>query len=120
MRPGEYETCPDHCRLCAVTWQPHNFRSLENTLLAGTEWFEWIPGLSDIRQALPADEPYVYYETPSRECYVFRAPQLPRQYLRQVLASLRGCPHAWDWRRTPCLETIDRFVAKVRGIHDVS
>ena len=58
--------------------------------------------------------PYIYYMSNSGCHYVFEAPILPRQYVRQILAAECGQPQNWDWREKPFLENIYSYVREIR------
>ena len=59
--------------------------------------------------------PYIYCEFVPGKHNVYEVPVLPRQYLRQVVATECGYANDWDWREKPFLENIITFVGKTKG-----
>ena len=72
-----------------------------------------IRALAELKALQDRKIPYVYYETSCEKRYVFEAPLLPRQYMRQVLAAECGFPLDWDWQSKPFLPRIEAFVSKI-------
>ena len=79
--------------------------------------FEKTPGINSLRDLPPvyaSQTPYMWYRTSTGKSAVYKAPILPRQYLRQVVVSELGANHQWDWRIEPYMDNIVRFVDRIR------
>ena len=77
--------------------------------------FERIDDLLDLRRA--QGRSYLYYEDLSERRYLFRADNLPSQYLRRLLARTLGLS-AWNWRECrkegALVSTITRLSGQLR------
>lgn len=62
--------------------------------------FHWrsISSMLALRQQIERGMPYLFYESRDRRMYVFDAPLVPSQYLRQLVATRLGLEERWDWR----------------------
>lgn len=58
-----------------------------------------IQSILEIKRQFKKKTPYLFYETPKGEKYLFDAFVIPSQYLRQLLAVELNLRDKWDWRR---------------------
>lgn len=86
-----------HAHLHAVPFTYEDQRPLLVKLLNGFP-HRRLEILEDIRTAATPYIPYLYYEDPLGERYLFHTRSLPSQYMRQLLASAIGKAE-WDWRK---------------------
>jgi hypothetical protein len=105
-------SCVDHHHIHIF---PLTMPTLPLTILRVFTDVRLIEGLEDLIRINEQGTPYIYYQTSSGTQYVISAPVLPRQYMRQVLATELGCPHDWNWQTKPFLDRIHTFVSKAAG-----
>jgi len=82
--------------------------------------FEKIPTiklLSDLLVLQASQTPYIWYRTSIGASATYKAPILPRQYMRQVIAAELGGGYEWDWRREPYMDNIRNLVDKIGRAH---
>lgn len=79
-----------------------------------------IKNMKKLKQFNNEKRPYIYYATSLGIQYVFDAPILPRQYMRQIVATMAECPTDWDWREKPFMNNIITFISKLKKFKDSS
>lgn len=90
-----------HAHLHAVPF-PANKEPIEK--LRSDFEFVRVSGLIDLKSVAP-EQSYLYYESLSKDRYVFYAPFIQSQYLRRLLAENLGVQD-WDWRQVDEEETL--------------
>lgn len=59
---------------------------------------------------------YIYYEREPGERIVYRCDErVPSQFMRRLICEYLGMDHNWDWRVSPCRESIQEFIARWRS-----
>ena len=93
--------CVDHTHIHAVPVSLNLAPELRKHL---TE--RRITDLSELKDQLTREVAYLFFEDTKGARYVYDAPLVPSQYLRQLVASKIGSPEHWDWRIYPGEEEI--------------
>ncbi len=104
-------SCIDHQHLHLF---PVNLSKLPLVLEREFEEIAEIGSLKDLMGVHEQKVPYLYIASQELGHHAYAAPILPRQYLRQVMASEIGVPEQWDWREHPFIQNITDFVDKVQ------
>ena len=94
---------------------PVNFPFVPKVLCNNFEYSGPINSMQDLRKFNIEQIPYIYYVTSEGAPYVFKAEILPRQYMRQVVATECGLSQDWDWREKNFAYNIKSFVSKVKS-----
>lgn len=108
---GHAGGCVDHAHLhafpCQNDFRPYLQQDLRETKVAS---------LLDLREYAISDIPYLFYENPLQEKYVYTFDgHLPSQYFRRLWAQFVGRPDEWDWGVFLFEENIAKTIYKVRS-----
>jgi diadenosine tetraphosphate (Ap4A) HIT family hydrolase len=81
----------------------HRFRSISN--------------LTAIREIMPGDSSYLYYEEVNSKSWIASVDFLPSQYLRRFFAEVMGV-HSWNWRDCKRESAMIRAIEQLSDIFD--
>jgi len=111
--------CVDHAHIHAV---PVSLNLAQELRKHFTE--RRITNLNELKNQFVRGVAYLFFEDAKGNRYVYDAPLVPSQYLRQLVASKIGLPERQDWRMYPgeeeMLNTLKTLAFWKNGIHSRS
>jgi len=108
-------SCVDHAHIHFLPVNPSS--DFIEKLKQRYPWRE-ITEFEQLQRQSQENIPYFFVELPTRERYVFDAPQAPSQFLRRLLAAEAGVPEKWNWRIYPEFERMQSTLAKLQHHFD--
>lgn len=101
--------CIDHAHIHAIPADVNLTRKLNETYLSQT-----INYLHELTRPIMNSSSYLFYEHSDRSRYLYNAPMVVSQYLRQLLAIELQIPEEWNWRTETNLERLELTLEKLR------
>lgn len=102
----------EHAHLHVVPFAPGN-DPIEK--LKTNHSFKTIGGISDLRQQVSPNSPYLYYEQTNGQAWMCEIEHIPSQYIRRLLATSIGV-ELWNWRECGREQRLLSSISRLSGL----